>query len=117
VAGWRWSCSTLWASRRSAAPSSCAHWSLVAELTDHLVLVDPPPDDPDSHRIEWLWRALRRAVTHHHQRATFPVLLADADAWAAALTPNAVLLQIGSPFAQDPDSLQPLDDEEASPAA
>ncbi len=67
-----------------------------------LVLVYTPPYDPDANRIEWLWRALRRAVTHNHQRQTLDPLLADADQWAAALPPDQVLSQIGSPFAPDP---------------
>ena len=66
-----------------------------------LVLVYTPTYDPDANRIEWLWRALRRAVTHNHQRRTLDPLLADADHWAAALPAAAVLSQIGSPFAPD----------------
>ena len=69
---------------------------------ERLVLVYTPTYDPESNRIEWLWRALRRAVTHNHQRATLDPLLADADHWAQALTPAAALAQIGSPFAPDP---------------
>ena len=68
---------------------------------ERLVLVYTPPYDPDANRIEWLWRALRRAVTHNHQRETLDPLLADADQWARDLTPAAVLRQIGSPFAPD----------------
>jgi hypothetical protein len=48
------------------------------------------------------WRGLRRAVTHNHQRAALAPLLADADRWAADLRADAVLSQIGSPFAPDP---------------
>ena len=76
--------------------------ALLAELGEHLLLVYTPPYDPDSNRIEWLWRALRRTVTHTHQRSTLAELLADADAWAADLTPDQILRQIGSPFAQAP---------------
>jgi hypothetical protein len=68
---------------------------------ERLVLVYTPTYDPDANRIEWLWRALRRAVTHNHQRCTLDPLLADADQWAAALPAAAVLSQIGSPFASD----------------
>jgi transposase len=64
---------------------------------ERLVLVYTPRYDPEANRIEWLWRALRRAVTHNHQRETLDPLLADADRWAAALPPTAVLRQIGSP--------------------
>jgi len=73
--------------------------ALLEEVGDDLVLVHTPRYDPDSNRIEWLWRALRRAVTHCHQRQALPPLLADATAWAAALTPEAALSHIGSPFA------------------
>ena len=38
-----------------------------------LMLVYTPPYDPEANRIEWLWRALRRAVTHTHTRETLPV--------------------------------------------
>jgi len=76
--------------------------ALLAEAGDDLVLVDTPRYDPDSNRIEWLWRALRRAVTHCHQRQTLPPLLADATGWATALTPEAALSHIGSPFAPPP---------------
>jgi transposase len=73
--------------------------TLLEEVGDDLVLVHTPRYDPDSNRIEWLWRALRRAVTHCHQRQALPPLLADATDWAAALTPEAALSHIGSPFA------------------
>jgi hypothetical protein len=74
---------------------------LLAELGEQLVLVYTPTYDPDANRIEWLWRALRRSVTHTHQRKTLPELLADAQAWARTITPAEVLGQIGSPFALD----------------
>jgi hypothetical protein len=51
---------------------------LLAELGEQLVLVYTPIYDPDANRIEWLWRALRRAVTHTHQRTTLAELLTDA---------------------------------------
>ena len=73
--------------------------TLLAERDPHLRLVYTPASDPDSNRIEWLWRALRRAVTHTHQRASVAALLADADHWAATTTPAQILRQIGSPFA------------------
>ena len=76
--------------------------TLLEELGDDLILVYTPPYDPDSNRIEWLWRALRRAVTHTHQRTTLDELLADADRWARDLTPAQILRQIGSPFAAAP---------------
>ena len=74
---------------------------LLAELGEQLVLVYTPTYDPDANRIEWLWRALRRSVTHTHQRTTLAELLADAQAWAHTITPAEVLGQIGSPFALD----------------
>jgi len=76
--------------------------TLLAEAGDDLVLVHTPRYDPDANRIEWLWRVLRRAVTHCHTRRTLPPLLEDATAWATALPPAAVLAHIGSPFAPVP---------------
>jgi hypothetical protein len=87
--------------------------ALVEELRGQLVLVYTPPDDPEANRIEWLWRALRRAVTHAHTRETRPPLLEDADAWAYTISPAEILRQIGSPFA-DAD---PLDHQELTRAA
>jgi DDE superfamily endonuclease len=74
---------------------------LLAEVGQDLVLVDTPTYDPDANRIEWLWRALRRTVTHTHQRQALTDLVADADQWARTITPAQVLSQIGSPFAPD----------------
>jgi transposase len=79
--------------------------ALLEELGEELMLVYTPTYDPDANRIEWLWRALRRTVTHTHQRQTLLDLLADADRWARKITPAQVLSQIGSPFAPD---LQPV---------
>ncbi len=79
--------------------------ALLAECGPHLRFVYTPAYDPDSNRIEWLWRSLRRAVTHTHQRTTLDELLADADAWARDLSSRQILRQIGSPFANP----QPLD--------
>jgi GNAT superfamily N-acetyltransferase len=75
--------------------------ALLAELGEQLVLVSTPTYDPDANRIEWLWRALRRTVTHTHQRQGLAELLADAEQWARTITPTQVLSQIGSPFALD----------------
>jgi DDE superfamily endonuclease len=87
---------------------------LLAELGEELVLVYTPTYDPDANRIAWLWRALRRAVTHTHRRATLPALLVDAEQWATTITPAQVLSQIGSPFAPDQ---RPIPSEELSHAA
>jgi transposase len=81
---------------------------LLEELRGQLILVYTPAYDPESNRIEWLWRSLRRAVTHTHTRETLPPLLDDADTWASTLTPLEILCQIGSPFA--PTSLPTLDE-------
>jgi hypothetical protein len=93
---------------------------LLDEVRDALILVSTPPYDPDSNRIAWLWRALRKTVTHTHQRATLADLLADADAWAQALTATQILRQIGSPFAgaplTDDDTDTPIDQELAHAA-
>jgi hypothetical protein len=75
--------------------------ALLEALGEDLVLVYTPTYDPDANRIEWLWRALRRTVTHTHQRQALQDLLADADRWARTITPAQVLSQIGSPFARD----------------
>ena len=82
---------------------------LLAELGEDLVLVYTPTYDPDANRIEWLWRSLRRVVTHTHRRQNLTELLADADRWAHTITPAQVLSQIGSPFA--PDQQPPLREE------
>jgi transposase len=73
--------------------------ALLEDLRGQLVLVYTPTYDPEANRIEWLWRALRRAVTHTHSRETLPPLLEDADAWAHTISPIEILRQIGSPFA------------------
>jgi hypothetical protein len=82
---------------------------LLEELGERLVLVYTPTYDPDANRIEWLWRLLRRVVTHAHSREALGPLLADADAWARDLPPAHVLRQIGSPFAPDGEPAQELD--------
>jgi hypothetical protein len=87
---------------------------LLEELGERLILVYTPTYDPDANRIEWLWRALRRSVTHTHQRQTLVELLADADRWAHTITPAQVLRQIGSPFAPNQ---QPTLSEELNHAA
>jgi transposase len=74
---------------------------LLAELGEQLVLVYTPTYDPDANRIEWLWRSLRRTVTHTHQRQRLDDLVADADRWARTIPAARVLSQIGSPFAPD----------------
>jgi hypothetical protein len=74
--------------------------ALLEELRGQLVLVYTPTYDPEANRIEWLWRALRRTVTHAHARETLPPLLEDADAWAQTISPTEILRQIGSPFAE-----------------
>jgi transposase len=74
--------------------------AVLEELRGQLVLVYTPAYDPDANRIEWLWRALRRAVTHAHTREALPQLLDDADTWARAISPQDILRQIGSPFAE-----------------
>jgi transposase len=88
--------------------------ALLAELGEQLVLVYTPTYDPDANRIEWLWRALRRSVTHTHQRQRLDDLVADADRWARTIPAAKVLSQIGSPFAPDQ---QPLGREELNHAA
>lgn len=88
--------------------------TLLEEVRGHLMLVYTPAYDPEANRIEWLWRALRRAVTHTHTRETLGPLLDDANAWAATITPVEVLRQIGSPFA---DTTNPPAHEDLTHAA
>ena len=88
--------------------------ALLEELGEDLMLVYTPTYDPDANRIEWLWRALRRTVTHTHQRQILADLVADADRWARTITPAQVLSQLGSPFAPDQ---QPTLGEELNHAA
>src|SRR6266550_6667277 len=59
---------------------------LLEELRGQLVLVYTPTYDPESNRIEWLWRSLRRAVTHTHTHQSLPPLLDDADHWAHTIS-------------------------------
>src|SRR6266536_5054773 len=87
---------------------------LLAELGEDLVLVYTPTYDPDANRIDWLWRALRRAGTHTHRRQRLDDLLADADRCARTIPAAKVLSQIGSPFAPEP---QPAVREELNHAA
>jgi len=77
-------------------------------------MVSTPTYDPDANRIEWLWRALRRAVTHTHQRQRRDDLVADAQRGAHTIPTATVLSQIGSPFAADQ---QPTVGEELDHAA
>jgi len=83
-------------------------------LPPQLVRVSTPTYDPDANRTEWLWRSLRRTLTHTHRRQTLVELVADADQWASTITPAQVLGQIGSPFAPDQ---QPPASEELNHAA
>jgi hypothetical protein len=87
---------------------------LLEELRGQLVLVYTPAYDPESNRIEWLWRSLRRAVTHTHRRQILPPLLDDADGWARTISPMEILRQIGSPFA---DTVDPTDQQTIAHAA
>src|SRR6266496_688075 len=83
--------------------------ALLAELGEQLVLVYTPTYDPDANRIEWLWRSLRRGVTHTRQRQRLEDLVADADRWARTIPAAQVLSQIGSPFA--PNQQPPVEEE------
>src|SRR6266700_3948200 len=83
--------------------------ALLEELRGQLVLVYTPTYDPEANRIEWLWRALRRAVTHTQTHVSLPPLLEDADHWAHNISSTEILRQIGSPFAEaDPIHEQEL---------
>lgn len=84
--------------------------ALLAEAGGQLRLVYTPADDPAANRIEWLWRPVRRAVTHNHHRADFATLLTDLEAEFDTLAhnPTAALAHIGSPFALDEGPPRPL---------
>jgi transposase len=83
---------------------------MLAELPDHLRLMYTPAYDPDANRIEWLWRWSRREVTQNHQRSAFTTLREDIHAHFQTLRqhPDLVLRQIGSPFADQRSTAQPL---------
>ena len=77
---------------------------LLAAEQGHLILVYTPAYDPDANRIEWLWRILRKAVTHNHRRETFALLRGDLEAEFDRFRcdPKAVLAHIGSPGVTPP---------------
>lgn len=83
---------------------------LLATYEGELYLVYTPPYDPDANRIEWLWRATRREVTHNHRHTAMSGLIAAAETHFHRLQaePAAVLRQIGSPGVTLPLSAVPL---------
>ncbi len=76
--------------------------ALLEEEGEQLILVYTPAYDPDSNPIEWLWRTFRPAVTHTHKRQSMDELLADAEAWIAACTPQEILQHLASPSTPAP---------------
>jgi transposase len=84
--------------------------ALLAEAQGSLRLVYTPHYDPEAKRIAWLWRIVRQAVTHHHHREEFAVLLDDLwhDFDALTQRPTAVLAHIGSPGVLNDEPTQPL---------
>ena len=84
--------------------------ALVEELAGALRLVYTPPYDPDSNRIEWLWRVSRRVVTHNHQHPDLAALEAAAEAHFRHLAahPEEVLAHIGSPGSERHPATKPL---------
>ena len=80
--------------------------SMLTELSGQLYLVYTPAYDPDTNRIEWLWRVSRRIVTHNHHRKDFELLLTDVKTHFETLTrtSDGLLRHIGSPFAPDKDT-------------
>jgi transposase len=85
---------------------------MLAELAEHLRLVYTPAYDPDANRIEWLWRPVRRAVTHNHQRREMATLRADLEAEFRHLAghPADVLAHLGSPGLETVTAAEPLAD-------
>ena len=108
MGGWRW-CWSDNAGTHTAAGSKLVR-ALLAELAEHLRLVYTPAYDPDANRIEWLWRPVRRAVTHNHQRRDLAALRADLEAEFRHLAdhPAAVLAHLGSPGLEVVDAAEPL---------
>lgn len=84
--------------------------AMLTELADQLRLVYTPAYDPDANRIEWLWRPLRRAVTHNHQRRDLATLRADVEAEFRSLGahPAQVLAHLGSPGLEMVNAAEPL---------
>jgi hypothetical protein len=84
--------------------------ALLGELADDLRLVYTPAYDPDANRIEWLWRPVRRAVTHNHQRRELALLQADLEAAFRHLAdhPEAVVAHLGSPGYEADPAAEPL---------
>jgi transposase len=84
--------------------------AMLAELADDLRLVYTPAYDPDANRIEWLWRPVRRAVTHNHRRRELATLRADLEAEFRHLAnhPAAVLAHLGSPGCETTEAAEPL---------
>jgi len=84
--------------------------ALLAEAGGQLRLVYTPAYDPDATRIEWLWRPVRRAVTHNHHRTDCDTLRTDRRTEFDALAhhPTAALAHVGSPFALDEGPPHPL---------
>ena len=89
--------------RTHTPEGSLAVRRLLSEHTGKLYIVYTPKYDPESNRIEWLWRSSRKEVTHNHPRAEFGLLLKDVEAHFRRLRdePQSVLRQIGSPHALD----------------
>jgi transposase len=83
---------------------------MLAELEGQLQVVYTPAYDPDANRIEWLWRPVRRAVTHNHQRRELATLRADLEAAFRHLAehPEAVLTHLGSPGYETDPAAEPL---------
>ncbi len=69
---------------------------------DRLRLVHTPAYDPQANPTERFWQPFRHDVTHNHRRDTLYDLHLDARQHFLRLDndPDAVLRQIGSPFAQ-----------------
>jgi hypothetical protein len=96
------------ASTHTAAGSKLVR-AMVAEVADVLRLVYTPAYDPDANRLEWLWRPVRRAVTHNHQRREVATLRTDLEAVFCHLTahPAEVLAHLGSPGLVLVDAAEP----------
>jgi len=82
---------------------------MVTELAGQLSLVYTPAYAPAANRIEWLGRWSRRAVTPNHHRQAWEAFLEDIQHHFQTLLQHAeaVLRQIGSPYADQPRQAPP----------
>ena len=89
--------------RTDTAAGSRLVRQMLAELQGRLHLVSTSAAAPDANRLAWLWRISRKAVIHHHQRATWLEVQSDIVPHVALLRqrPDEGLRRLGSAFPKD----------------